>query len=295
MRRLLVDRGYQEAITYSFVDPALQSRLDPDSTPIPLSNPISTDMAVMRTSLWPGLVKAVAYNQNRQQVRVRLFESGLRFRREGEETRQTPVLAGVVAGTPHPEQWGEPQRPVDFYDLKADIEALLGLGGPGDAFAFSPARHPALHPGQSAAISRAGEHVGSMGALHPGLLHPLGLTGPVYLFELSLAAIEAGRLPHFQALSRFPAIRRDIAIIVDEQISAQAVRKCIGQVASDVLKKLELFDVYRGEGIDSGKKSLALGLTLQDASRTLTDEEVDGLVRRVVESLNQDLGGTLRG
>jgi len=295
MRRLLVDRGYQEAITYSFVDPVSQSRLDPDPTPIPLSNPISADMAVMRTSLWPGLVKALAYNQNRQQGRVRLFESGLRFTREGEETRQTLALAGVVAGTAYPEQWGEPQRAVDFYDVKADVEALLGLGGSGDAFAFSPARHPSLHSGQTAAISRAGEQVGVLGALHPGLLDTLGLTGPVYLFELSLVAIEAGRLPHFHALSRFPAIRRDIAIIVDEQISAQAVRNCIGQVAPDVLKKLELFDVYRGEGIDSGKKSLALGLTLQHDSRTLTDEEVDGLVTRVVESLNQDLGGTLRG
>ncbi len=295
MRSLLIDRGYQEAITYSFVDPELQSKIDPDEQPVALSNPISADMAVMRTTLWPGLLKALAYNQNRQQGRVRLFESGLRFVRRAGKTIQTPTLAGVVSGSPYAEQWGIPQRPLDFYDLKADVEALLSLSGRLEGFIAKPDQHPALHPGQAAAIELAGYQAGVMGALHPALLKELDLIGPVYLFELDLDTAQAGRLPKFEPLSRFPAIRRDIAIIVDEDVSAQAVQNCIGQAAIDVLKKLELFDVYRGEGIDSGKKSLALGLVLQAASRTLTDAEVDALVGEVVEALGQQLGGTLRG
>jgi phenylalanyl-tRNA synthetase beta chain len=295
MRSLLIARDYQEALTYSFVDPELQARVDPDQRPIPLSNPISADLAVMRTSLWPGLIKALAHNQNRQQARVRLFETGLRFVREGAQTLQTPSIAGAAAGGAYPEQWGAPQRPMDFFDLKADVEALLGLGGSLEEYRFTPARHPALHPGQAAAVQRGDTPAGLMGALHPALIDPLGLTGPVYLFELRLPVIQASALPRFEPLSKFPTIRRDIAIIVDEGVTAQSVRECIGQAAPNVLKNLRFFDVYRGEGIDSGKKSLALGLILQAASRTLTDEEVDGLIGRVVESLKQELAATLRG
>ncbi len=295
MRHLLMDRGYHEAITYSFVDPGQQAKIDPDEQPVRLSNPISADMAVMRTTLWTGLLKALAYNQNRQQGRVRLFESGLRFRRRDGATHQTPTLAGVVAGSPYPEQWGSLQRPLDFHDVKADVEALLGLSGEPDHFTFVPSRHPALHPGQAATVQRGDRQVGSLGALHPSLLKELDLTGPVYLFELDAELAAAGRVPKFEALSRFPAIRRDIAIIVDEGVTGQAVRECIGQASSDVLKKLELFDVYQGEGIDSGKKSLALGLILQAASRTLTDTEVDALVDTVVKALGRQLGADLRG
>ncbi len=295
LRDLLVDRGYQEAITYSFVDPSLQARLSPAEGAIGLSNPISADMGEMRTSLWPGLVQALRYNQNRQQPRVRLFESGLRFLQRAGGTVQEPMLAGIVAGSAYSEQWGAARRPVDFFDLKGDVEALLGFAGEPRTLVFTPAVHPALHPGQTAAVELGGEQAGLLGALHPALVAELGLDGPAYLFELRLPVITAGQVPVFEPLSRFPVIRRDLALIVDEAVSARAVQDCIGQAASDVLKNLQLFDVYRGEGIDSGKKSLALGLTLQAASRTLTDDEVDVLIGNVVAVLQQQLGATLRG
>jgi phenylalanyl-tRNA synthetase beta chain len=294
IRTVLADRGYQEAITYSFVDPALQAAVEPDEPPIRLSNPISADMAVMRTTLWPGLLRALAHNRNRQQGRVWLFETGLRFRTRDGLTVQEPVVAGLAAGEVLPEQWGSARRAVDFYDVRADVEALLALAGPEEGFAFEPGRHPALHPGQTATVRRGDAPVGLLGALHPALSRTLDIEGPVYLFELRLAALEAGPLPRFQPLSRFPAIRRDLAVVVDEAVPAAAVRTCIGQGAGDMLRTLEIFDVYRGDSIGVGKKSLALALTLQAADRTLQDEEVDRVMRTVVEALGSELGATLR-
>lgn len=294
LRRILVDRGYQEAITYSFVDPALQRLLDPDRTPVALANPISAEMSVMRTSLWVGLIKALMHNQNRQQTRVRLFETGLRFIQEPAGLRQEPRIAGVVSGSAYPEQWGVPQRPADFYDLKADVEALLETTGRAGEFSFTADRHPALHPGQTARIGRAGTPVGWIGALHPAVEQELDLTGPVLMFELSLAAVQEGSIPSFQELSVFPSLRRDIAVVLDERVSSQAVRGCIRAAAGERLQALELFDVYRGKGIDSGRKSLALGLILQDSSRTLTDSDVDAILEQVMARLKQEFGATLR-
>ena len=297
VQQALIARGYHEAITYSFVDEAAQRLLDPDHTPIRLANPLSSELAVMRTSLWPGLVGALRHNQNRQQERVRLFETGLRFRHDGEvaKAEQLPMLAGLVTGPAAPEQWGLPARAADFFDLKGDLEALIALGGRAGEWSFRAERHPALHPGQCAAILRGGEAVGWLGALHPGHLETLDVQGPVYLFEVLLEALTRGGLPRYEALSRYPVIRRDLAVVVDEAVTAGQVRKCIGQAASNMLKNLQLFDLYRGEHIDSGKKSLALGLSLQAPDRTLTDEEVDSIVGRVVLALERDLGGRLRG
>ena len=295
LREVLVDRGYQEAITFSFVDPDLQARLDPQEESIRLANPISADLAVMRTTLWPGLLKAVVHNRNRQQDRVWLFEAGLRFRRRAGDTVQEPVLAGVLCGTAEPPQWGLARRPMDFYDTKADLEALLALTGDAESFAFEPTHHPALHPGQAAAVQRAGETVGLLGALRPEHLRALDLEGPVYLFELRLDAVTSGSRPRFSPLSRFPAIRRDLAVVVEEGVPAQVLHACIGQAAGDMLRNLELFDVYRGEGIDPGRKSLALALTLQAPDRTLQDEDVDRLMVRIVGALERELGATLRG
>jgi phenylalanyl-tRNA synthetase beta chain len=294
LRTALTDRGYQEAITYSFVDPTLQARIEPAEEAIRLANPISADMAVMRTSLWPGLLQALLYNRNRQQERVWLFESGLRFRRRGGETVQEAVIAGVASGSALPAQWGVARRTLDFFDLKADVEALLSLTGGSGGFSFEPARHPALHPGQAAALRRGDVEVGLLGALHPGLLRTLDIQGPVYLFELRLAELQAGLLPRFEPVARFPAIRRDLALVLEEAVPAEAVNACIGQAAADMLKNLELFDVYRGEGVDPGRKSLALALTLQAADRTLQDAEVDALIDRVVDALKRQLGATLR-
>jgi phenylalanyl-tRNA synthetase beta chain len=295
VRAVLVQRGYQEAITYSFVDAGDQAQLDPGQPPLPLANPITSDMAVMRTSLWPGLMQALEHNLNRQQPRVRLFEMGLRFRQLDGELLQQAVIAGVAAGPVFPEQWGAKTADGDFHDLKSDVEALLALAGDPGELNYTPAGHAALHPGQSARIERSGALVGYLGALHPALSRERKLALPVYLFELDLDSVQAGHRAAFKALSKFPTVRRDVSLVVDESVTTQAIRHCVGQVGIHVLKNLELFDVYRGEGIDSGQKSLSLGLTFQDSSRTLTDAEVDQGVDQIVASLRTKFGAILRG
>ncbi|MDX2313886.1 MAG: phenylalanine--tRNA ligase subunit beta [Gammaproteobacteria bacterium] len=295
VRAVLVQRGYQEAITYSFVDAGDQAQLDPGQPPLPLANPITSDMAVMRTSLWPGLMQALEHNLNRQQPRVRLFELGLRFRQLDGELLQQAVIAGVAAGPVFPEQWGAKTTDGDFHDLKSDVEALLALAGDSAELRYTPAGHGALHPGQSARIERSGALVGYLGALHPAVSRERKLALPVYLFELDLDSVQAGHRAAFKALSKFPTVRRDVSLVVDESVTAQAIRHCVGQVGIHVLENLELFDVYRGEGIDSGQKSLSLGLTFQDSSRTLTDAEVDQGVDQIVASLRTKFGAILRG
>jgi phenylalanyl-tRNA synthetase beta chain len=295
LRQVLIDRGYQEAITYSFVDPKLQSELDPDTAPIPLSNPISSDLSVMRTSMWPGLFAALLHNVRRQQNRVRLFESGLTFRQCGNVIEQKPCIGGIIMGPVVPEQWGCASDNADFFDLKSDLEALLEFATATSQVEFVSDEHPALHPGQAARIVRGGEIIGRLGALHPRNLKRHKLTLPVLVFELDLDPIQMGQLPKFEALSRYPAVRRDIAVVVDESVTAKALGDCVGQAAGDVLKNLQLFDVYRGEGIDSGKKSLALKLTFQDPSRTLNDEEIDAAEAAITDTLAKNLGGSLRG
>ena len=292
LRTVLVDRDYQEVITYSFVDPALQSAVEPTVSALRLANPISAEMAVMRTSLWPGLLQTIAYNQNRQQNRLRLFEIGRRFLSTGSDVEQESVLAGAVTGAAWPEQWGASPRAADFYDIKGDLEALFGLSRQ-DA-CFTGARHSALHPGQSAAIHCGEEFVGYVGTAHPGLVASLGLAQPVVLFELRLAPLSTRTLPRFMEISRFPGIRRDVAVVVDETVTAQSVVDRVAKVAGKLLVKLELFDEYRGEGIDSGRKSLAMGLTLQDSSRTLKEAEVDEVIGRIITVLQDDLGAQRR-
>ena len=298
LRQALVQLGYQEAITYSFIDPELQQIFAPGSKAITLANPISADLSVMRTSLWPGLVSAVKYNLNRQQSRVSLFEYGLSFVPQGADIQQEKMLAGVITGARYPEQWAVASEPADFYDIKNHIEAVLNVTGRGQDFRFEPAQNPVLHPGQTAAIrDMAAEDqpiIGYLGALHPALQKKAGLSQRVYLFEITVKNIENGAIPAFRPLSKFPAIRRDIALVMDETITAQQVQDCIEEVAGDTLSKFELFDVYRGEGIDSGRKSLALGLTLQDLSRTLTDTDVDKELNKIIDVLKNRLGATLR-
>ncbi|MBI3343852.1 MAG: phenylalanine--tRNA ligase subunit beta [Gammaproteobacteria bacterium] len=294
MRQLLVDRGYQEVVTYSFVDPTLQQLINPGQSPITLANPLSSEMSVMRTTLWTGLVQTLLYNQNRQQRRLRIFELGLNFLIKDVNIKQDISIGGLVAGEPYPEQWGLPTRPSDFYDIKADVEALLHLGGAEDDFRFIPAKHPALHPGQAACIKWGDKIIGWVGALHPSLMRKLGIDGKVYVFELALEQIKHGNIAKFSELSRFPAIRRDLAVVVDETVSAEQVCTCVKNAAPDYTRQVQLFDVYRGKGIDSGRKSLALGLTLQAPSRTLTDQEVDEIMQDIVKRLNHELSGTLR-
>ncbi|SEJ23582.1 phenylalanyl-tRNA synthetase beta subunit [Azotobacter beijerinckii] len=294
LRRLLVARGYQEAITYSFIDPKLFELFTPGVEPLTLANPISADMAAMRASLWPGLAKALQYNLNRQQSRVRLFESGLRFVGQLGDLKQEPVLAGAITGSRLPESWSHGREAVDFYDAKADVEALLAAVGAADEYHFVGGEHPALHPGQTARIEREGRLVGFLGALHPELGKALGLDQPVFLFELVLAEIAAGRLPAFRELSRFPEVRRDLALIVDSETAAEAVLQAIREAAGEYLSDLRLFDVYQGKGIDPQRKSLAVGLTWQHPSRTLNDDEVNTTTQNILTSLEERFNATLR-
>ncbi len=293
-RETLVQRGFQEAITYSFVDPRFAQALDPERQPLALANPISEDLAVMRTTLWAGLVKALVYNQKRQQARVRLFEIGLNFLPQGGELVQERYLGGVICGEALPEQWGESRRVVDFFDLKADVEALLALTGQPEAFAFVKAPHPALHPGQTARIDLDGRPCGWLGALHPAVERRLELEGPVFVFELRADAVASARAPQFSELSRFPASRRDIAVVVDEGVAAGAVAQCIQAHGGELLREIRLFDVFRGENLPAGRKSLAFGLILQDFSRNLIDQVVDETIAKIIAGLEAQLGATLR-
>ncbi|WP_285424854.1 phenylalanine--tRNA ligase subunit beta [Pseudomonas sp. efr-133-TYG-103a] len=294
LRRLLVARGYQEAITYSFIDQKWFELFNPGVEPLLLANPISADMAAMRSSLWPGLVKALQHNLNRQQDRVRLFESGLRFVGQLEGLQQEPMLAGVICGSRLPEGWAQGRDAVDFFDVKADVEAVLGFAGALDDFRFVPGKHPALHPGQTARIERDGREVGYLGALHPELAKTLGLDRPVFVFELVLAEVAEGRLPKFRELSRFPEVRRDLALLADRDVAATAVLDVIRENAGEWLTDLRLFDVYQGKGIDPHRKSLAVGLTWQHPSRTLTDDEVNASTQQILTSLEERLNATLR-
>lgn len=294
LRRLLVARGYQEAITYSFIDPKLFELFSPGVEPLLLANPISSDMAAMRASLWPGLVKALQHNLNRQQDRVRLFESGLRFVGQLGDLKQQPMIAGVVTGSRLPEGWANGRDGVDFFDVKADVEALLGYSGALSDFTFSAGKHPALHPGQTAAIERDGKLVGYLGAIHPELAKALDLDRPVFLFELVLGDVVEGRLPKFSELSKFPETRRDLALIAGRDVASSAVLEVIRDNAGEWLTDLRLFDVYQGKGIDPDRKSLAVGLTWQHPSRTLNDDEVNAALQNILTSLEQRLNTTLR-
>ena len=294
LRRLLVARGFQEAITYSFIDPKLFELFSPGVEPLLLANPISSDMAAMRATLWPGLVKALQHNLNRQQDRVRLFESGQRFVGQLGELQQQPMIAGVVCGSRLPEGWANSRDSIDFFDVKADVEAVLGFTGALEDFAFVAGKHPALHPGQTARIERDGREVGYLGALHPELGKALGLDRPVYLFELVLEEVVQGRLPKFSELSRFPETRRDLALIAGRDVASSAVLQVIRDNAGEWLTDLRLFDVYQGKGIDPDRKSLAVGLTWQHPSRTLNDDEVNATLQNILTSLEQGLNTTLR-
>lgn len=294
LQQILVVRGYQEAITYSFVEPGLQKSLDPETTPVRLSNPISEDMSVMRTSLWPGLIKTLAYNLNRQQSSVKLFETGLTFVQQGDDLVQERCIAGLISGPLMPEQWGGSARDVDFYDLKGDLSALLSTTGNVDSYQFEPAAHPALHPGQCAKILQGGKAVGWIGAIHPAVEKAIGINQRAFVFELQLSCFEQAAVPHFSPVSKYPAIRRDLALVIDVKTTAAELEGVVRDVAVASLKGFHLFDVYVGEGIDSGRKSIAFGLTFQDQSRTLEDGDIDRALSQILSALTDQLGATLR-
>lgn len=291
---LLVDRGYQEAITYSFVEAGIQQLIDPGVEPLALKNPLSQELAVMRTSLWPGLLDAAIKNSHRQQDRVRLFESGLTFRPSGNDLSQEKVLSWLALGCQESEQWGLPSRPVDFFDVKEDVEALVALTGRLEELRFVAVEHPALHPGQSAEI-RLGEHrLGLMGLLHPEIEKRLGFPSRVFLVELLDQVLRDRQLPRFSRLSKFPSVRRDLALLVEQNMPVETLLETTRGSAGKLLREAQVFDVYQGPGVLPGKKSVAIRLILQDEAETLVDTLVDEVVKKVLDGLTQRCGARLR-
>lgn len=297
VKAMLVDKGYQEAITYSFVDPKVQALLHPGEEHLLLPSPISVEMSAMRLSLWSGLLSAVVYNQNRQQGRVRLFESGLRFVPDTQADlgiRQDLMLSGVISGNRNEEHWDLARQGVDFYDLKGDLESVLELTGKLESIEFRAEANPALHPGQSAAIYLHGEKIGFIGVVHPELERKLDLHGRTLVFELLWNKLADRVLPEAREISRFPANRRDIAVVVAENVPAADIIAECKKVGVNQVVGVNLFDVYRGKGVNEGYKSLAISLILQDTSRTLEEEEIAATVARCVEALKERFQASLR-
>jgi len=296
LRLSFSQQGFHEIISYSFVDKKLQSLLNPIASAEELMNPITSDMTVMRTNLWPGLVNVLLYNKSRQQQRVRLFEIGTCFTREGNTLLQQPKLAGLIAGLAEPEQWGETAREADFFDLKGQVVNTLKQAFPAEEWIFSPSEHPVLHPGQSAEIYHHDKRIGVLGALHPVVIQAIDLPQQtkVYVFELDLNALPKEGGARSKEISKFPEIRRDIAILVNQAVPAKAIQDTIRFVAGDWLKDVFIFDVYQGKGISSGLKSIALGLVLQHSSRTLVDDEMAALMEQIINTLKGQLGAELR-
>jgi phenylalanyl-tRNA synthetase beta chain len=296
LRQQLIARGYHEAITYCFVDPTVQQQLAPDLDALPLANPIASDMSVMRTTLWSGLLPAVRHNLNRQQSRIRLFETGLSFVPATDGSLlQESMIAGAITGSRAPERWVDNQDEVDFFDIKADVEALLQLGHVREQYNFVAAEHPALHPGQCAQIERNGVLVGYLGQIHPRVQKALDLSQPVFVFEMQLSQVLEDELPFFKGVSKFPEVRRDLAIIVDENISAGDLCRTVRQNAGEQFVDLKVFDVYQGKGIENNRKSVALGLTFRNSSRTLAEDEINAAIECVLNALEQQYSASLRG
>ncbi len=297
LRRLqacLIGRGYQEVITYSFIDRKLHEQFSPGIRAVELENPIASDMSVMRASLWPGLIKTMQYNINRQMNDLRLFETGRTFVTKGKKLTQERYIAGLVTGRAEARSWAGGQRDVDFFDLKGDVEALIGLTGRNESFIFTQAEHPVLQPGQSAELRDGKKQVGFLGRLHPAVESAVGLDQAVFLYEIRLESLMQARIPVFHEFSRFPSVQRDIALVIAANIPSSDVIMSIKRHAGDLLVKLELFDQYQGEHIDFGKKSLAFTLTLQRSSRTLTDSDTENLMKEVLRGLQADLDAQLR-
>lgn len=290
---VLVEQGFYQAITYSFVSPELQAILDPQQQTLKLSNPISADMSTMRTRLLPGLLQALQYNVNRQQLRVKLFETGLCFRPDEQGLQQDQHLAAVITGARDDEGIYSQSTTLDFFDIKGHLESVLSLSR-GNDFKFSQADNPILHPGQSADIYLGEKYVGFVGSLHPTVLSKLHLNQPVFVFELALAPILKASLPGFSEMSKYPSIRRDISLSVNKEVSAQELIECIYSVKSVIIQDVFVFDVYTGKEVSTNLKSIALGLILQDFSRTLVDEEVEKLISKVLARLKDQFNAVLR-
>jgi phenylalanyl-tRNA synthetase beta chain len=295
---VLAARGYAEIVTYSFVDPALDGAVAPDAKAAALANPIASDMAVLRSSLWPGLISTARENLSHQRARFKLFEIGQQFEAVGAGVRETAVVAGLAVGTRTPEHWDGQGPDVDFFDVKGDLEALLQSTGRRSEFRFTTETHPALSSGRTASIVLDGATVGWLGALHPNLQkrldRPQHASGGAIAFALQIEPAFGSRVPAFRSYSKFPSIRRDLAVVVDEQTPVATITRVAGEAAGQWLQHVVVFDVYRGSGVDSSRKSIGLGLILQDVSRTLTDADADQTMQKVMARLERELGARIR-
>ncbi|ATC95156.1 phenylalanine--tRNA ligase subunit beta [Pseudoalteromonas tunicata] len=297
IRNTLVTRGYQEAITYSFVDPKVQNLIHPQADALVLPHPISIEMSAMRVSLLPGLLSSLMYNQNRQQSRIRLFEHGLKFIKDEQAENgvaQQAVIGGVITGSVMGDHWAVPSRHVDFYDLKGDVEALFALTADKASFELKNEAIEGLHPGQSAAIYRDGKKIGFLGTLHPEIQAKLSINSQTFVFEIEMLGLEKRQLPQAKEISKFPANRRDIAIVVKDEVKLADILAVIEKVGANQLVDLNLFDVYKGKGIESDHKSLAIALTLQNGDRTLEEQDIKLVVDQVVAVLAEEFNASLR-
>ncbi|BCE01562.1 phenylalanine--tRNA ligase subunit beta [Marinicellulosiphila megalodicopiae] len=294
IRGQLVAKGYQEAINYSFVDEKTQSMIEPEFESVKLINPISSDLAVMRTSLWTGLAKSLQHNLNRQQDRILFFETGLRFRKDGDKILQENAIAGIAYGAKYDKNWFETGEQIDFFDVKAHLESVLDLAI-GVEFTFVPGKHPALHPGQTARIEKDGKLVGLIGQLHPAIQKHLGLKQAAFVFECLIDLITESKLPQAKPLSKFPASKRDIAVLIDAATPIQDVLDSIKGQSGENLDNLSIFDLYQGEGIEPDKKSVAMRMSWQHPERSMIDDEINEIMQSIVETLISRFGAVLRG
>jgi phenylalanyl-tRNA synthetase beta chain len=288
-RSYLAGRDYQEVITYSFVDPEWEAALSGGVAPLTLQNPIASQMAAMRTTLWGGLLDALTHNLNRQQTRVRLFELGRAYLQGADGLHQPMRLAGLCHGPAFDEQWGVASRLVDFYDVKGDIEQL-----PGAALEFVQANHPALHPGQTARLMQNGQPVGWIGTLHHRLAQKFDLPAAPILFELDLDALGKLPLPRHRSIGRFPSVRRDLAFLVDHDLAVSSLLATMREASEPIVQELDVFDLYHGQGVPAGQKSLAFRIVMQDTERTLTEPEVEAAVAKIAEAVISRHGAKLR-
>jgi phenylalanyl-tRNA synthetase beta chain len=290
LKTRLVERGYQEVITYSFVDSQDEQRLSAQPSSLKLMNPIASNLSVMRSSILPGLVNTLVFNTSRKQERVRIFEAGRCFHPAEGRYLQPQRLAGLIYGSQLPEQWGSPSRDADFFDLKADVEALCQ----GKDIQFSATTHPAFHPGRCAAITCQGAVLGTLGEMHPALVREYDLARAPCLFELELEPLLASPIPHYQAVSRFQPVRRDLAVLVDKTTPVGQLLAALNQNLPTFVSEVSLFDLYAGTGLPENKKSLAFRIVMQDTEKTLNDAELEAAVAQVLSLLTDRFGAQLR-
>jgi phenylalanyl-tRNA synthetase beta chain len=289
LRDSLVAEGYQEIVNYSFVDESWERDLLGNASPIKLQNPIASNLSVMRTSLWGGLLDTLTYNLNRKQDRAFLFEIGAVYFKQPVGFVETTCISGLAYGSAKPEQWAADSADIDFFEVKAHVDRLAGA-----EVTYEKAEHVALHPGQTARILKNGKAIGWLGKLHPKWQQQYSLTKSTYLFELDLEAISSRQIPSYQEVSKLLPIRRDLAVVLDENIAVGDVFRAIKRADIPLILEVALFDLYQGQGVPENKKSLALSVLMHDTQKTLTDGDADTTITNLLQLLQNEFGGTLR-